>query len=88
MILTSATTAAEIQKAVSSAPASVTAVNWAKWKGEIKTPGVVDGFEKAFAGINVAPLEDTFSAEMDAKFASAVRLTPCEHSRGTLRGTP
>ena len=71
--LTLASRALEIQKSVAAAPTSTPVVDWGKWNATIKTPGVVDGFEKAFAGINVPQMEDTFSSEMDAKFASAVR---------------
>jgi len=65
-------TYSEIQKSVASAPSSTPSVDWAKWKSTIKTPGVVEGFEKAFAGVNVPQMEDSFSAEMDAKFATAI----------------
>merc|ERR1711998_769783 len=62
----------EILKAVDSAPKTTPTINWAHWKAAIKTPGVVEGFEQALSKIDVAPMEDTFSAEVDAKFGAAI----------------
>merc|ERR1711988_1677211 len=63
---------AEIVKACDSVPDKTPTVNWAKWKATIKTPGVVEGFEQAFSKLSIPKMEDTFSAEVDAKFAGAI----------------
>merc|ERR1711998_768114 len=62
----------DIVKAVDSAPESAPKIDWAKWKATIKTPGVVDGFEQAFSKLQVPEMQDTFSAEVDTKFAAAI----------------
>merc|ERR1712216_326228 len=43
-----------------------------KWKASIKTPGVVDGFQAAFTKLSVPEMQDTYSAEVDSKFAAAI----------------
>merc|ERR1712046_251895 len=58
----------DIVKAVDSAPA----IDWAKWKATIKTPGVVDGFEAAYGKLSTPAMADTYSAEVDSKFAAAI----------------
>merc|ERR1711934_715396 len=62
----------EITKAVDAAPKSTPTVDWDKWAATIKTPGIVAEFKSAFDKLSVPAMEDTFSAEMDAKFATAI----------------
>merc|ERR1712167_15468 len=62
----------EILKAVDAAPEKTPTIDWAHWKATIKTPGVVDGFQQALTKVNVAPMEDTFSANIESTFATAI----------------
>merc|ERR1711998_73587 len=63
---------ADIQKSIDKAPSSTPTVDFAKWKAQIKTPGVVEDFEAAYGKLSVPAMEDTFSAEVDATFATAI----------------
>jgi hypothetical protein len=65
-------TYADIQKSVDKAPSSTPTVDFAKWKTQIKTPGVVDDFQAAYNKLSVPAMEDTFSADVDATFATAI----------------
>ena len=65
---------ADIIKACDSAPATTPTIDWDKWEATIKTPGVVAGFKESFGKLDIAPMEDTFTAKIDAKFAESVSL--------------
>merc|ERR1711907_893424 len=62
----------DIVKTVDSAPASAPAIDWAKWKATIKTPGIVDSFQAAYGKLNVPEMEDTYTAAVESKFADAI----------------
>merc|ERR1711998_85867 len=62
----------DLLKQVDSAPATTPTIDWAKWKATIKTPGVVDEFQAAYSKLNVPEMEDTFTAGVEDKFASAI----------------
>eukprot|EP00658_Telonema_sp_P-2_P076044 TRINITY_DN65_c0_g1_i1.p2 TRINITY_DN65_c0_g1~~TRINITY_DN65_c0_g1_i1.p2 ORF type:complete len:169 (+),score=55.43 TRINITY_DN65_c0_g1_i1:128-634(+) len=63
---------ADINKALDSVPAGEASVDFDAWRARIQTPGAVDAFEKAFAGLQVPVLEDTFSAALGTKFDAAI----------------
>merc|ERR1712100_213997 len=64
-----------IQKSVAKAPTETPTIDWAKWKATIKTPGVVDGFEKGFAGVNVPQMDATFATAISAAEGLAASST-------------
>merc|ERR1712070_1236700 len=66
-------TYSEITKAVDSAPATTHTIDWAKWSQTIKTPGIVDEFNAAHAKLSVPAMEDTFTADVEAKFGEAIK---------------
>merc|ERR1712188_231894 len=43
------------------------------WAAPIKTPGIVDEFKAAYSKLSVPAMEDTFTAEVESKFAAAVK---------------
>jgi len=65
-------TYSDIIKACDSAPATTPTIDWDKWEATIKTPGVVAGFKESFGKLDIAPMEDTFTAKIDAKFAESM----------------
>jgi hypothetical protein len=62
----------DIVKSVDSAPSSTPSIDWAKWKATIKTPGVVEAFESSYSKLSIPAMEDTFTAEVESKFADAL----------------
>jgi len=76
---------ADIAKAVDQAPATAPQIDWAKWSATIKTPGVVDEFKAAYEKLSVPEMEDTFSAEMDSKFATAIAAAGAHAEASTAR---
>merc|ERR1711998_631038 len=64
---------ADVVKAVDSAPTTTPTVDWAKWQATIKTPGIVDEFKAAYEKLSVPALEDTFTVEVESKFAEAIK---------------
>eukprot|EP00656_Telonema_subtile_P020240 TRINITY_DN2138_c0_g1_i1.p1 TRINITY_DN2138_c0_g1~~TRINITY_DN2138_c0_g1_i1.p1 ORF type:complete len:207 (-),score=63.64 TRINITY_DN2138_c0_g1_i1:192-812(-) len=69
----------EVNKALDKIPSGDASVDFAYWKTKIQTPGAVDQFEKAFNGLQVPVLEDTFTAALTSKF-DAVIATAQEHA--------
>lgn len=49
---------------LNSGKTEVPAIDWDHYKSVIKTPGVVEEFQAAFAASSIAPMENTFSSEV------------------------
>ena len=49
---------------LNSGKTEVPAIDWDHYKTVIKTPGVVEEFQSAFAASSISPMENTFSGEV------------------------
>jgi len=76
---------ADVVKTVDAAPSTTPTVDWAKWSATIKTPGIVDEFKAAYEKLSVPQLEDTFTADVNSTFESAIAAAEVHAAASTTR---
>jgi hypothetical protein len=68
----------DLEKELSTVPETVEAVDFAYWRSQIRTAGIVDSYAKAFSGLNVPHFENKLAATAQTKFAQLAEQARAE----------